>query len=41
VKDEADALRIKADIESGAIEFSEAAMKFSTCNSRSQGGYII
>lgn len=31
------AWQIKADIDSGALDFSEAAMRFSTCSSASQG----
>ena len=38
VKSEEDALKIKEDIDTGRLEFSEAAMRFSTCNSASQGG---
>lgn len=37
VKAEEDALKIRSDIEAGKLDFSEAAMRFSTCNSASQG----
>ena len=38
VNSEAQALRIKKDIESGKITFQEAAKKYSSCPSGQQGG---
>ena len=38
VADEAEADKIKAEIESNAISFEDAAKKYSTCPSKEQGG---
>jgi len=40
VSSEQQALDIKAELDSGAIEFSEAAIKFSTCASADRGGKL-
>ena len=40
VPTEEQALSIKAQLQSGELLFDEAAMRFSTCNSASQGGKL-